>query len=182
MLGAGAIGGVLAAALGDAGRSVTLCDRIGFDVLERTFEGETRRYHHPVMTSPEGLDPVDWLLLCTKAHQVPGASSWLDRLIGPDTRVGVIQNGVDSTGKLKQQAVAGGIGDAASMFGNQRIDELISMSAQRSQGAFLVLTDQARIAGDVGGNNGRQSAVFALQGFTSLEGYCSSIERESQRG
>jgi 2-dehydropantoate 2-reductase len=101
VLGAGAIGGVLAAALGDAGRSVTLCDRIGFDVLERTFEGETRRYHHPVITSPEGLGSVDWLLLCTKAHQVPGAGAWLDRLIGPGTRVGVMQNGVDHAARVK---------------------------------------------------------------------------------
>ncbi len=63
VLGAGAIGGVLAAALGDAGRSVTLCDRIGFDVLERTFEGETRRYRHPVITTPEGPEEgVDTLL------------------------------------------------------------------------------------------------------------------------
>ena len=101
ILGVGAIGGVLAAALSDAGRSVTLCDRTGFNVLERIFEGETRRYHHPVITSPEELDPVDWLLLCTKAHQVPGAGAWLDRLIGPGTRVGVMQNGIDHAARLE---------------------------------------------------------------------------------
>ncbi len=101
VVGAGAIGGVLAAALGDAGRTVTMCDRIAFAVLERTFEDETRQYDHPVITSPEGLNPVDWLLLCTKAHQVPGAAPWLERLIGPATRVGVMQNGVDHAARVK---------------------------------------------------------------------------------
>ena len=95
IVGAGAIGGALAAALGDSGRSVTMCDCVPFETLTRSFKGETRTYDHPIMTSPEGLGPVDWLLLCTKAHQVPATKSWLDCLIGPDTRVAVMQNGVD---------------------------------------------------------------------------------------
>ncbi len=81
VVGAGAIGSALAAALGDSGYTVTLCDRIQFDGLKRTFEGETRQYDHPVVTSPQGLRPVDWLLLCTKAHQVSGAAPWLECLI-----------------------------------------------------------------------------------------------------
>ena len=93
-----------------------------------------------------------------------------------------VANGVDSTGKLEQQAVAGGIGDAAAMLSSQRIDELIAMSAQRPQGGFLVLSNQAGVPGDICGNNGCQSAVFALQGCVSLGGYCSSTVRESQRG
>lgn len=95
VVGAGAIGGALAAVLGDLGHTVTLCDGIGFEALNLTFENETRHYDHPVVTSPQGLGPVDWLLLCTKAHQVPGAAPWLERLIGPGTQVGVMQNGVD---------------------------------------------------------------------------------------
>ena len=43
VVGAGAIGGALAAALGDAGHVVTLCDRIPFEKLKRTLDGETRR-------------------------------------------------------------------------------------------------------------------------------------------
>lgn len=101
VVGAGAIGGALAAALGDSGHRVTLCDRIGFEALKRVFENETRHYDHPVVTSPRGLDPVDWLLLCTKAHQVPGAAPWLERLIGPATRVGVMQNGIDHEARVR---------------------------------------------------------------------------------
>lgn len=101
VVGAGAIGGALAAALGDAGYRVMLCDRTPFESLRRTINGDTRRYDHPVVTSPERLQPVDWLLLCTKAHQVSGATPWLERLIGPDTYVGVMQNGVDHESRVK---------------------------------------------------------------------------------
>ncbi len=101
VVGAGAIGGALAAALGDAGYRVTLCDRTPFEALRRTFNGDTRLYDHPVIASPEGLEPVDWLLLCTKAHQVPGATPWLERLIGPETYVGVMQNGVEHASRVK---------------------------------------------------------------------------------
>ena len=101
VVGAGAIGGALAAALGDSGYTVTLCDRTPFAMLKRTFEGETRQYDHPVVTSPQGLRPVDWLLLCTKAHQVPGAAPWLECLIGAGTCVGVMQNGVDHEARVR---------------------------------------------------------------------------------
>jgi 2-dehydropantoate 2-reductase len=101
VVGAGAIGGALAAALGDAGHTVTLCDRTPFEILKRTFEGETRQYDHPVVTNPQGLGPVDWLLLCTKAHQVPGAAPWLECLIGPRTCVAIMQNGVDHEARVK---------------------------------------------------------------------------------
>jgi 2-dehydropantoate 2-reductase len=101
VVGAGAIGGAIAAALGDARRAVTLCDRVAFKALRRTFDGETRQYEHPVVTSPQGLRPVDWLFLCTKAHQVAGTARWLEKLIGPKTRVAVMQNGVDHAARVQ---------------------------------------------------------------------------------
>jgi 2-dehydropantoate 2-reductase len=101
VVGAGAIGGALGAALGDAGRAVTLCDRVAFKALTRTFEGETRQYEHPVVTSPQDLRPVDWVFLCTKAHQVAGTAEWLEKLIEPETRVAVMQNGVDHATRVQ---------------------------------------------------------------------------------
>lgn len=85
----------MAAALGDAGHAVRLCVRTPFERLARTLEGTTREYRHPVETRPEGRAPVDWVLLCTKAHQTEGAAVWLDALVGAATRVAVMQNGVD---------------------------------------------------------------------------------------
>lgn len=85
----------MAAALGDAGHEPVLCVRTPFPQLSRSLNGETRVYTHPVYTDSGALPPVDWVLLCTKAHQIDGAAGWLRSLIGPDTRVAVMQNGVD---------------------------------------------------------------------------------------
>jgi len=95
VIGVGAIGGAMAAALGDAGRELALCVRTPFEKLSRNFEGETRSYSHRVYTNCGDLSRMDWVLLCTKAHQIEGATDWLLKLIGPDTRVAVMQNGVD---------------------------------------------------------------------------------------
>ena len=95
VVGAGAIGGVMAAALGDCGHRVTLCARTPFARLTRIHDGHSQSYDHPVVTRPEGLAHCDWLFLCTKTYQIQGAANWLDALVGPDTRIAVMQNGVD---------------------------------------------------------------------------------------
>jgi 2-dehydropantoate 2-reductase len=69
--------------------------RTAFGSLSRGLDGETREYAHPVCTGPEQAAPADWVVLCTKAHQIPGAAAWMDALVGPRTRVAVMQNGVD---------------------------------------------------------------------------------------
>lgn len=94
-VGAGAIGGAMAAALGDAGHEVQLCVRTPFSRLSRRLGEATKEYAHPVVTDPQAVAPADWVLLCTKAHQVAEAAPWLRALMGPETRVAVMQNGVD---------------------------------------------------------------------------------------
>ena len=95
MVGVGAIGGAVAAGLGDAGVEVALCVRTPFENLQRELGGETKTYDHPVLIDPAQARPVDWLLLCTKAHQTAGAAPWFERLIDAKTKVAVLQNGVD---------------------------------------------------------------------------------------
>ena len=103
VVGVGAIGGAMAAALGDAGHAPALCVRTPFRHLSRRLDGETRKYAHRVHTNPGELSHMDWVLLCTKAHQIAGAAHWLRRLIGPDTRVGVMQNGVDHVDRASRR-------------------------------------------------------------------------------
>ena len=102
VVGVGAIGGVMAAALGDAGHRAALCVRTPFEHLRRSFNGDTREYAHPVHTDPSRLEKVDWLLLCTKAHQIEGAAPWLRQLVGPHTRIAVMQNGVEHAGRVSE--------------------------------------------------------------------------------
>lgn len=106
VVGVGAIGGAMAAALGDAGHAPALCVRTPFRHLSRRLDGETRKYAHRVYANPAELSHMDWVLLCTKAHQIASAAHWLRRLIGPDTRVGVMQNGVDHIERVSAYVAA----------------------------------------------------------------------------
>lgn len=106
VVGVGAIGGVMAAALGDAGHAPVLCVRTPFRQLSRRLGAQVRTYTHPVCTNAAELAPTDWVLLCTKAHQIEGAEDWLRRSIGPHTRVAVMQNGVDHVARVSAYAAA----------------------------------------------------------------------------
>jgi len=49
-----------------------------------------------VATSPDEVrETVDWVLLAVKAHQTPGAAGWLGALCDADTRVLILQNGIE---------------------------------------------------------------------------------------
>jgi 2-dehydropantoate 2-reductase len=95
VIGLGGIGGAIAASLRGADRhDVVACARKPMTslVLERP-EG-TIDVGLRTLTDPAAASPVDWVLLCTKAHQTPAAGPWLAQLCGPGTRVAVLQNGV----------------------------------------------------------------------------------------
>jgi 2-dehydropantoate 2-reductase len=56
------------------------------------------------LTEPARAEPVDWVLLCTKAHQTETAAPWLTRLCTPQTRVAVLQNGIDHAARVAPHA------------------------------------------------------------------------------
>ena len=97
VVGVGAIGGFFAAHLIAADTAdVVLCVRRPFDELVLEHDGGELRCAPTVLTDPGAVaGPVDWVLLATKAHQTIGAAPWLQRLVGPDTRVVILQNGVE---------------------------------------------------------------------------------------
>ena len=96
IIGPGAIGGVLAAWLGqDPDLSVTVCARTPFDGLEvETPAGEITSSPR-VVTDPADARPVDWVLIATKAYDAASAARWLPAVCREDTPVVVLQNGVE---------------------------------------------------------------------------------------
>jgi 2-dehydropantoate 2-reductase len=48
-----------------------------------------------VLTAPDQASPVDWAIITTKTYDAAATGDWLARLVGPDTRVAVLQNGVE---------------------------------------------------------------------------------------
>jgi 2-dehydropantoate 2-reductase len=97
VVGVGAIGATVAAAVQEAGEhELVLCARRPLErvVVERPEGGEVV-LAAPVMTEPERVDAADWVLLAVKAHQTEGAAGWLRALCRADTTVAVLQNGID---------------------------------------------------------------------------------------
>jgi 2-dehydropantoate 2-reductase len=96
IIGPGAIGGVLAAWLGqDPDLAVTVCARTPFDRLEvETPTGEITSSPR-VVTDPADARPADWVLIATKAYDAAGAARWLPSVCREDTPVVVLQNGVE---------------------------------------------------------------------------------------
>ncbi|HWK46656.1 MAG TPA: 2-dehydropantoate 2-reductase [Stellaceae bacterium] len=101
VIGLGSIGGVAAGCLRDADRhDIIACARRPLDrlILERP-EGNV---DVPLRTLTDPLEarPVDWVLLCTKAHETASTAPWLERLCRPSTRIAVLQNGIDHAARV----------------------------------------------------------------------------------
>ncbi|MFT4066905.1 2-dehydropantoate 2-reductase [Paraburkholderia sp.] len=101
VVGLGAIGGVIAGSLAALGRyDVTVCVRTPIDRLVVERPDDTVDISIRALTDAADAEPVDWVLLCTKAHQTPMVAEWLTRLCGPRTRVAVLQNGIGHAERL----------------------------------------------------------------------------------
>lgn len=104
IIGSGGIGGYLAAELAEAGRDVTLCVRTAFETLIVEEPDRTREIRLPIATRPEEVGPVRFVLLTTKSQDTAGTKPWLDRLVGPDTTIVVVQNGIGHVERVQPLA------------------------------------------------------------------------------
>ncbi|MEM7096015.1 MAG: 2-dehydropantoate 2-reductase [Actinomycetota bacterium] len=96
VVGPGSVGVFFAAHLALTDHEVIACARRRFDRYR--IDSATHAVDHPatVAIDPGEVEgPVDWVLFAVKAHQTEGAAAWLEHLCGPDTRVVVVQNGVE---------------------------------------------------------------------------------------
>lgn len=101
LIGPGAIGTTVAAALQDAGTPPRLYGRSPRDrlVLHRGDRGIVVR--GPVITDVSQADgPADLVFLAVKTTQLAAAAPWLAALVGPNTVVCVLQNGVEQQAML----------------------------------------------------------------------------------
>lgn len=101
IIGAGAVGALVAASAAAGGHRVTLCTRTPFDHLVVVRDGEEHSVNATVVTAPEDLaGAADVVAVTVKAQDTAGAEAWLRRLCGPDTVVVALQNGLDHQGRL----------------------------------------------------------------------------------
>ena len=66
---------------------------------------------------------------------------------------------VDDAAEGNQQSVAGGLDDRAAVRLDQAVDGVAAMDLQPAVSAFFIVAHEAAVAGDIGGENGREATV-----------------------
>jgi len=100
VVGAGGVGGLMAAEAAAAGHAVVMCVRTPFDQLIVQSADGARVINVRVATDPAAEQPVPWLLLTTKAQDTESVAPWLARMIDASTVVVILQNGLDHAARV----------------------------------------------------------------------------------
>lgn len=119
VIGVGAVGGYFGGKLAQSGKEVSFIARgHTLNILQRdglrvdSTRGDFSLRSLPATDNPDDIGPVDAVLLGVKAWQVPTAAASLRPLIGPETCIVPLQNGVEAAGQLAsvlgEQSVIGG--------------------------------------------------------------------------
>jgi 2-dehydropantoate 2-reductase len=107
IMGSGGIGGPLGASLARAGVEVTVIARgAHLDAIRRNgfrVEGERGTIHiHPAnaTATPAEMGVVDLVLFCVKLWDVEAAGEAIRPIVGPETTVIPLQNGIGARGRV----------------------------------------------------------------------------------
>ncbi|MCS3505404.1 oxidoreductase [Achromobacter sp. JUb104] len=117
VVGPGAIGTTVAAMLHKVGRTPLLCGRTPRDHLTLLEGGVSTTVPGPVKTIPTQITrTADLVFLAVKTTQIEAAAEWLAVLVGPETVVCVLQNGLEQLEKVGPRAPRGRIVPAVVWF------------------------------------------------------------------
>jgi 2-dehydropantoate 2-reductase len=158
VIGAGGVGGPFGAALAKAGRDVTFIARgaqltamraRGLSVLGP--RGDIHLGSVDATDQPASVGPVDFILFCVKLWDVETAGAAIRPLVGPDTAVIPLQNGIDASERLipilGKEAVMGGVAQISAT--------VIEPGVIRQTGAFMRL-----VFGELDGRPSPRGAAF----------------------
>ena len=120
VVGAGGVGGAYGAALAKAGADVTFIARGAHLAAMKSKglkvespRGDTHLVPTQATDDPKTVGPVDVVLFCVKLWDVESAGAAIKPMVGADTAVIPLQNGVDASDRLApilgRQAVMGGV-------------------------------------------------------------------------
>lgn len=136
LIGPGAIGTTVAAALHEVGRTPTICGRTAHARLELRDDRGSVTVPGPVRVDPNETDgEFDLVFVAVKSTQVDAAAPWLSALCGTETVVCVLQNGVEQR-RLVEPHVSGG----------PVLPSVVWFPAQREPDASVWLRSDARLS------------------------------------
>jgi 2-dehydropantoate 2-reductase len=170
VIGTGGVGGTFGAALAQAGADVTFVARGAHLAAMRAnglrVEGDRGNTHlHTVQATddPAGIGPVDVVLFCVKLWDVETAGAAIRPLIGPDTAVIPLQNGIDAGDRLVPI-----LGEHAVMGGTVAVSATIAEPGViRQTGQFMSMAFGER-AGGASPRGERLLALCKAAGFSTL--------------
>lgn len=117
LIGPGAIGTTVAAAVHDVGTPLRLYGRSARDRLVLHRGDRDIVVDGPVITDVSQADgPADLVFLAVKTTQLAAAAPWLAALVGPHTVVCVLQNGVEQEAMLAPLLAGGSVVPAVVWF------------------------------------------------------------------
>jgi len=135
LVGPGAIGTTVAAALHEVGRTPAIFGRSAHEQLELRFDGGRIAVPGPVRTNPSEVDNTfDLVFVAVKSTQIDAAAPWLSALCTKNTVVCVLQNGVE------QKTLV-----APYVPGSPVLPSVVWFPAQREPDASVWLRGKARI-------------------------------------
>ncbi|WP_417661221.1 oxidoreductase [Pseudomonas sp.] len=121
LIGPGAIGTTIAAALHEVGRTPTVCGRSAYEQLELRHEGGNIVVPGPVLTDPaETINTFDLVFVAVKSTQIEAIAPWLSSLCNAKTVVCVLQNGVEQKALIEPYLSGGPVLPAVVWFPAQR--------------------------------------------------------------
>jgi 2-dehydropantoate 2-reductase len=123
VIGAGAIGAVIAAAARDSGHEVWVCARTAIPSLVVQRGDEELTVGVDIATSTDQLPgwPAEILWVTTKATDTAGAAEWVKALCGPATLVAAAQNGLDHQARLAQWVPPGQVAPVLAYLAAERL-------------------------------------------------------------
>ncbi|WP_175840051.1 oxidoreductase [Burkholderia contaminans] len=166
LVGPGAIGTTVAAALHEAGRTPVICGRSACERLALRFDGGEIVVPGPVLTDPQAVkEKFDLVFVAVKSTQVASAAPWVSALCDANTVVCVLQNGVEQKATFAPHA-----GGAAV------VPSIVWFPAQRESGSSVWLRGEPRLtlpdtpASSVVASalSGTRCSVEVAEDFTSL--------------
>jgi len=166
LLGPGAIGTTVAAALHEARRTPVVCGRTAHAQLALRFDGGRIVVPGPVHTDPATMNRTfDLVFVAIKATQIEAAASWLAALCHANTVVCVLQNGVEQRANFARYLPDNPVLPAVVWFPAQRESDA---SVWLRGAPRLTLPDTPATAVVLAALNGTRCSVEAATDFATL--------------
>ncbi|MGV9798014.1 oxidoreductase [Mycobacterium sp. NPDC003449] len=166
LIGPGAIGTTIAAALHEVGRTPTICGRSAHDCLVLRDDADRVVVPGPVRIDPAEIkNTFDLVFVAVKSTQVQAAAPWLSALCGAHTVVCVLQNGVEQTSLVAPYSSGGPVLPSVVWFPAQRESD---GSVWLRGKARLTLPDTPEAGVVLSALHGTRCSVDVAMDFTSV--------------